>query len=77
MTYELRLTTIHCIGRQDHLVGSVDTQAEAEAWARGATRPGMKLSAVPDKDPIVWCPVTHCHMKRQKPVRSYCKSDSV
>ena len=71
MAYELYLATVHCIGRLSHVVEVVDTQAEAETWVRGEERNGQKPLTVLREDPIVWCPVKHCHMKRQKPVRNY------
>ena len=67
--YELHLTTMHCIGRLNHVVGTADSEDEANAWAGGVLKPPR----IPKDDPIVWCPVKHCHMKRQKAVRSYRK----
>lgn len=69
--YELHLTTIHCIGRLDHVVGVVDTEAEAMEWVKGSADGAWKPVRIPKDDPIVWCPVKHCHMKRQKAARSY------
>ena len=69
--YELHLATIHCIGRLNHVVGIADTEAEARAWVEGSADGVLTAMRVPKDDPIVWCPVRHCHMKRQKAVRSY------
>ena len=74
MAYELHLTTIHCIGRLNHVVGTTDTEAEAKAWVERSTDGALKPGGIPKDDPMVWCPVKHCHMKRQKPVRSYCEA---
>ena len=71
MTYELYLTTMHCIGRLKHVVGAVDTLAEAEAWISGEHPEGLRFSTVLREDPIAYCPVKHCHMKRQKPAFTY------
>ena len=71
MTYELYLTTVHCIGRLNHVVGVVDTDEEARAWVEGKAVGSPKPARIPKDDPIVWCPVKHCHMKRQKIIRSY------
>ena len=76
MVYELHLTTMHCIGRLDRVVGTVGSQKEAEAWACGDNDGGPDPGRALQEDPIVWCPVKHCHMKRQKPVRSYCACSS-
>ncbi len=69
--YELHLETIHCIGRLNHVVGVTDTEEEAKAWVKGVADSALKSVRIPKDDPIVWCPVKHCHMKRQKPARSY------
>jgi len=69
--YELHLATIHCIGRLNHVVGTTDTEAEAKAWVEGSADGALTAVRVPKDDPIVWCPVKHCHMKRQNAVRSY------
>jgi hypothetical protein len=71
MTYELHLTTIHCIGRLNHVVGVVETEAEAREWVEGSRDSARRHARIPQEDPIVWCPVKHCHMKRQKTLRSY------
>lgn len=70
MRYELCVSTIHCIGRLNHVVGVVETEAEARAWVEGSGDGAFKPARIPKEDPIVWCPVKHCHMKRQKTVRS-------
>ena len=77
--YELHLETIHCIGRLNHVVGTTDKEGEAKAWADRSNDAKLKGPCIPKDDPIVWCPVKHCHMKRQKPVRSYreAKQDGV
>jgi hypothetical protein len=69
--YELHLETIHCIGRLNHVAGTTDTEAEARAWVAGNGDYAPKPARIPKEDPIVWCPVKHCHMKRQKALRSY------
>lgn len=71
MKYQLSVSTIHCIGRLNHVVGLVDNRDEAEAWVNGQKKNGLGLSAVLKEDPIVWCLVKQCHMKRQKPVLTY------
>jgi hypothetical protein len=69
--YKLHLETIHCIGRLNHVVWTTDTEAEAKAWVQGSADGSLTARRMPENDPIVWCPVEHCHMKRQKAVRSY------
>ena len=71
MKYQLCVSTVHCIGRLNHVVGVVDKQAEAKAWVNGLADGGFKPALIPEDDPMAWCPVKHCHMKRQKPARSY------
>ena len=64
--YQLRYGYMHCVGRTTYIAGTVDTQAEALQWvaAQSVLKTGNR---VPDEDPVRWCPVKHCHMKRQKP----------
>jgi len=69
--YNLVISSIHCIGRLNHVVGVVDTEEEAKGWVEGVADGELKSVRIPKDDPIVWCPVKHCHMKRQKTVRSY------
>jgi len=71
MKYELCMSTIHCIGRLNHVVGVAETEADAKTWVGGGSSENLKGVGIPKDDPIVWCPVKHCHMKRQNPIRSY------
>ena len=72
--YELLITTLHCMGRMKHVVGKTDTEAEARAWVGNVDGDHLDRPRVPSDDPVAWCPVRHCHMKRQKGVRSYQKN---
>ncbi len=65
-TYQLQYGYMHCVGRTTYSAGSVDTQAKALAWVQSQARDNPPVR-VPDEDPVRWCPVRHCHMKRQKP----------
>ena len=71
--YELQYGCMHCVGRTVYSAGTVDTEEQARDWvtARTGTRPDHP--GIPDDDPIRWCPVQHCHMKRQKPWFGYRK----
>ena len=69
--FELVISSIHCIGRLNHVVGVTDTEEEANVWVKGLADGVLTPAPIPKDDPIVWCPVKHCHMKRQKPARSY------
>jgi hypothetical protein len=64
--YQLQYGYMHCVGRTTYAAGTADTQAEALKWvkAQSVSKPCIR---VPDEDPVQWCPVKHCHMKRQKP----------
>ncbi|MFH1981780.1 MAG: hypothetical protein ABIL58_08045 [Pseudomonadota bacterium] len=71
MLYELLYGTVHCTGRITYSAGSVPTRDEALGWCKGtdgATPGGMRI---PETDPLRWCPVRHCHMKRQRPWRAF------
>ena len=69
--YRLEFGYMHCIGRTVYSAGTADTEEQARAWvtARSVSRPDDPV--VPNEDPIRWCPVRHCHMKRQKPWFAY------
>ena len=69
--YRLEYGYMHCIGRTVYTAGVADTEEQARTWvaARSVSRPGDP--GIPDEDPIRWCPVRHCHMKRQKPWFAY------
>jgi hypothetical protein len=69
--YELIYAYLHCIGRMEYRAGVVDTEAEAEEWVRARQKEKTWRMRVPDEDPVRWCPVRHCHMKRQTPWFSY------
>jgi hypothetical protein len=69
--YELSYGYVHCIGRTAYHVGFVDCRDAAEAWVRRNQARDTEPIRVPDKDPIRWCPVRHCHMKFQKPWFAY------
>ena len=47
--YELLITTLHCMARMEHVVGTADAEAEARAWATdGGTG---KSPFIPKEDP--------------------------
>ena len=76
MKYELRICTAHCIGRFNHVIGFVDTEAEARTWVEGQSKGASRRRALPKNDPVFGCPVKHCHMKHQAPIFSYRKIDA-
>ena len=71
--YELQYGFMHCVGRTVYSAGTADTEEQARDWV--AARTGIRTvhPGIPDDDPIRWCPVRHCHMKRQKPWFAYRK----
>lgn len=73
-TYRLEYGYMHCVGRTVYTAGTVDSEEQARAWV--ATRSGDQAGRLrtPQDDPICWCPVRHCHMKRQTPWFSYRKT---
>jgi len=71
--YELQYGYMHCVGRTVYSAGTVDTEEQARDWVAARTDIGPDHPGIPDDDPIRWCPVRHCHMKRQKPWFAYRK----
>ena len=72
-TYELLYGTLHCVGRAVYTAGTVATEAQARDWVAARTGAGPGHPGIPGEDPVRWCPVRHCHMKRQKPWVAYRK----
>jgi len=66
--FQLQYGYIHCVGKTAYPAGTVDSEAEAIRWVN--KHRGQKLP-VPDSDPVCWCPVRHCHIKRQRPWVGY------
>lgn len=73
--YELVYGYQHCMGRTQYSAGYVGTIAEALAWSREAAASHSAAVKPPAEDPLRWCPVTHCHMKRQRPWFGYRTAD--
>jgi len=69
--YELQYGFMHCVGRTAYSAGTVATEEEARAWVASRSRSRAAFPGIPDGDPIRWCPVRHCHMKRQRPWFAY------
>ena len=65
----------HCVGRTQYHFGYADGEEAADRWARRKTRENGGRVRVPDADPVRWCPVGHCHMKRQQPWFGYRSAD--
>jgi hypothetical protein len=68
---ELLYGFVHCVGRTHYHAGFADSEAAAKRWVRKRISGTPERLAVPDADPVRWCPVRHCHMKRQKPWFGY------
>jgi hypothetical protein len=73
--YRLEYGFLHCIGRTVYAAGTAATEEQARAWVAARSTPAPGNGVVPADDPIRWCPVRHCHMKRQKPWFAYRKID--
>jgi len=73
MPYELLYGTVHCTGRISYSVRTVATLDDAKRWCSDGPDAEADTLRVPETDPLRWCPVRHCHMKRQRPWRSYRK----
>lgn len=69
--YELIYGFVHCVGRTYYHAGYADSQDEASRWVAQHTGDTRLKIGVPETDPARWCPVRHCHMKRQKPWFGY------
>jgi hypothetical protein len=74
-TYELIFGFVHCIGRTEYHAGFADTEEAATEWVRLAQQGKGGRIVIPEADPVRWCPVRHCHMKRQKPWFRYQKTN--
>jgi len=73
-TYRLEYGYMHCVGRTVYTAGTVDSEEQARAWVTARSEMPDGKRCPPDADPIRWCPVRHCHMKRQAPWFAYRKS---
>ncbi len=65
--FQLQYGYLHCVGRKTYVAGTADTKEEALDWVKSQTSSNRYKTRDPDDDPVHWCPVHHCHMKRQKP----------
>ena len=65
--YELIYGTMHCTGKKIYSAGTVTSRKAAEDWVRSHQNGQGRRLSLPEQDPVCWCPVRHCHMKRQKP----------
>ena len=72
---ELLYGFVHCVGRILYHAGFADSDAAAERWVRKQIDGTPEHLVVPEADPVRWCPVRHCHMKRQKPWFGYRSMD--
>ena len=72
---ELVYGYLHCVGRTQYHGGYAEDEATADRWARRNAGRKMGWEQVPDGDPVRWCPVRHCHMKRQRPWFGYRAGD--
>jgi hypothetical protein len=72
---ELLYGFVHCVGRTLYHTGFADSDAAAERWVRKQIDGTPEHLVVPEADPVRWCPVRHCHMKRQKPWFGYRSAD--
>ena len=66
-TYELVYGYMHCIGRTVYTAGFAESRQAAEEWVHRHRKSNGSPLAAPKEDPVRWCPVRHCHMKRQQP----------
>ena len=73
--YELIYGFLHCVGRTQYHVGYADSEFAADQWAQTNAYRASEIIKVPETDPVRWCPVRHCHMKRQKPWFGYRSTD--
>lgn len=73
--FELIYGYQHCMGRTQYIAGHADSEAAARRWVREHTCEGASRVRVPAEDPVCWCPVAHCHMKRQRPWFGYRSAD--
>ena len=71
MPYELLFGTVHCTGRISYNGGTAATRDDAAQWCNDVQAAEKDTQRVPDTDPLRWCPVRHCHMKRQRPWRAF------
>ena len=71
MAYELLYGTVHCTGRITYNAGTVPTKDDALNWCETPPEAVTDKMRVPETDPLRWCPVRHCHMKRQRPWRAF------
>ena len=69
--YRLEYGYMHCVGRTVYSAGTVETEEQARAWVTARTGSRSQRPGIPVEDPIRWCPVRHCHMKRQQPWFAY------
>ena len=69
--YELVYGYLHCVGRTQYHGGYAVDEAAADRWVRQKSSEKENRLRVPDEDPVRWCPVYHCHMKRQRPWFGY------
>jgi len=74
-SYELVYGYLHCVGRTQYHGGYAEDEAAADRWARQNAGEKPDPERVPDEDPVRWCPVRHCHMKRQRPWFGYRAAD--
>ena len=65
----------HCMGRTQYSAGYADSETAAKGWVREHACKGGLRMRVPAEDPVCWCPVVHCHMKRQRPWFGYRSAD--
>lgn len=71
MPYELLYGTVHCTGRISYSAFTVATLDDATQWCSDVHGAENDALRVPETDPLRWCPVRHCHMKRQRPWRAF------
>ena len=72
---ELVFGYLHCVGRTQYHGGYAVDEESADRWARRKSRENGGRVRVPEADPVRWCPVGHCHMKRQRPWFGYRSAD--
>ncbi len=69
--YELQFGFLHCVGKKLYSAGFTNSLEEAQEWVKENRRSNKKSYKPPKEDPIVWCPVKHCHLKKQSPFFSF------